>query len=327
VISRVADHCFWLGRYLERTESLARTLFVTRNLALDAELTARQCWLPVLGVTGEEDRYIERFGIERTDDSEAVQYYLTWEPSNAVSISASVSGARENARSIREVVSLETWEAINGLHLWLGSAPSKEEFVGNRYNFFRHIREQSQLCLGVIRNTMLHDNAFDFISLGVMLERVGQTSRLLDVHHHAFSQREQKSVEENPVVDNPVVEAALWVSILRACSGLEPYMKRHHGIVSGRNVAKFLVDEPRFPRSVRFCLNLAYQRLASIRPPEERTLPGGLVLERLRVLKDWLVEQAPEALDGGDLHGLLTHVVDESMAVCDGVAKELLGYA
>ncbi len=121
MISRVADHCFWFGRYLERTESTARVLAVTTNLALDAELTLEQCWLPVIIVAGEKEQFFSRHGEESAGWSEAVPRYMTWEEDNLTSIVRSVAAVRENARSIREVLSLEAWETTNELYLWMSS--------------------------------------------------------------------------------------------------------------------------------------------------------------------------------------------------------------
>ena len=264
MISRVADHCFWLGRYLERTESTARVLQVTRNLSLDAGLSVRQCWLPVVVVSGEEAHFLERFGAAGLEDGEVVQRYLTWDEENLCSIRRSVQGSRENARSIREVVSLET---------------------------------------------------YDFIFLGLMLERAGQTARILDVHHHALTQ----------LAMHQVVETAVWMSLLRACSGFEPFMKRNRGHVTSLAVASFLVLEPSFPRSVRFAVAAAYQRLASIRPADAVGHPGAGSLERLRQLDTWIAEQRSAALQPGAIHDLLTHVVDETAAICHGIGQELLG--
>ena len=181
MISRVADHCFWFGRYVERAESTARLLATTHNLALDAELDPEACWRPVVVVAGEEERYGGAYG-----DGDRVESFLCWDEDNGVSIRRSVAGARWNARSIREVVSLEAWETINELHLWLGSEAARAQWAGHRHDFYRQVRSSTQLCLGLLRSTMLHDTVLDFMWLGVLLERVGQTARLLDVHHHAF---------------------------------------------------------------------------------------------------------------------------------------------
>jgi uncharacterized alpha-E superfamily protein len=316
MISRVADHCFWFGRYLERAESAARVLLVTRNLALDGELSPAQCWQPVLIVSGAEAAFLARAGADPAD-GEAVERYMTWDEENLCSIRRSVASARENARSIREVISLEAWETVNELHVWLGSEAARAGYAEQRYGFYRRIRQGVQLCLGLMRSTMLHDTPLDFIWLGVMLERAGQTARILDVHHHALVS----------LAAHRVVEVALWLSLLKACSGFEPFMKRHRGQVTEGAVAAFLILEPRFPRSVRYCVRSAYERLAAIRPPEERELPGGRSLERLRVLDAELSARAPGGLEPAGIHDLLTHVVDETAGICDSLGRELFGYA
>lgn len=321
MISRVADHCFWFGRYVERAESTARLLATTHNLALDAELEPSQCWRPVIVVAGEEERYKARIAEEGLDetawgDGERIERFLTWDE-DSVSISRSVSGARWNARSIREVVSLEAWETINELHLWMRSEAAQEQWRGHRHDMYRRIRSMTQLCLGLLRSTMLHDDSLDFIWLGVLLERVSQTARILDVHHHAFMTLPRR---------HEVVETSLWLSLLRSLSGFEPFMKRHQGRVSPDGVARFLIGEDRFPRSIAYCVHSAYDRLAAIRPPTATDRPGGQTLERLRILDELVRVQRGEVRDGDDIHELLTTVVDESHAICDGLGKELLGH-
>jgi len=317
MISRVADHCFWFGRYLERAESAARLLHVTNNLALDAELPPQQCWLPVVIVSGEREQFFAKHGEEGASDGEIVQEYLTWAADNLSSLCRSISAARENARSIREVVSLEAWQTVNELYLWIHGPDARAMYARNRYEFYRHIRQATQLVLGLLRSTMLHDTPLDFIWLGTMLERVGQTARVLDVHHHAFTTLPAR---------HQVVETALWLSLLRACSGFEPFMKRNQGRVSGSAVAAFLILEPAFPRSIRYCVHAAFDRLGSIRPPGAQRLPGGEALARLGDLDGWLRQKSPETLEG-TVHDLLTHVVDETAAVCNDIARELFGVA
>jgi uncharacterized alpha-E superfamily protein len=314
MISRVADHCFWFGRYIERAESTARVLSVTRALALDGELTARQAWAPVVIVSGQDAEFQKKFGEEALGDGEVIEHYLSRDPDNPVSIVRSVAAARENARSIREVVAQEVWEVINELHLWLKNGASEPDYAGHRHGFYRRVRNSSQLLLGLLRSTMLHDTPLDFIWLGMLLERTGQTARLLDVHHHALTN----------LATHQVVETALWLSLLRACSGFEPFMKRHQGRVANGAVASFLILEPRFPRSIRYCVHSAYQRLCSIRPPADRHLPGGRSLETLHALDAWVDALSPQELTG-QIHDVLTHVVDEVTSVCDKIGTELLG--
>jgi uncharacterized alpha-E superfamily protein len=309
MISRVADHCFWFGRYLERAESTARLLQVTAALALDADLTPLQCWQPVVITAGEQESFVKARGEEMLADGEVVQEYLTF-GEVGVCIERSVAAARDNARSVREVLSLEAWESINELHLWMQSPAAHAEYDEHRYGFYRHVRRNTQLCLGLLRGTMLHDSALDFIWTGVMLERSGQTARILDVHHHAFTAAAQA---------HPVVEISLWLSLLRACYGFEAFMKTHRGSVTAQAVAAFLVFEPRFPRGVRHCVRRAREWLARIRPE-----PALRALARLRALETWLDEQANRPLDAAALHEALTAVVEETDAACNEISVELL---
>jgi uncharacterized alpha-E superfamily protein len=162
---------------------------------------------------------------------------------------------------------------------------------------------------------MLHDEPLDFIWLGVLLERVSQTARILDVHHHAFHALPRR---------HEIVETSLWLSLLRSLSGVEPFMKRHQGRVGREAVARFLIGEERFPRSIAYCVHSAYERLAAIRPPAATDRPGGRTLERLRVLDELVRAQRTEIAGSDDVHELLTTVVDEAHAICDGLGRELL---
>ncbi|MGC4000449.1 MAG: alpha-E domain-containing protein [Anaeromyxobacter sp.] len=311
MISRVADHCFWLGRYLERAEGTARVLQVTRNLALDGALSPRTCWHPVVVVAGEEVPFQARFPAG-AEDAELVQRWLSWDEENPSSIRRSVAAARENARSIREVVSLEIWEAVNELHLWLAGPEAEARWRADRHGFYRQVRHSIQLAQGQVQGTMLHEDPYDFIVLGVMLERAGQIARILDVHHHALAAE----------AAHRVVETAVFLALLRACSGFEPFMKRSRGAVTPGAIASFLVQDPRFPRSIRFALGTALNRLERLGAADR-----GESLERLRALEGWLAFQQPGALGREELHALLTRVVDGTAQICEAVGRELLGQA
>ena len=331
MISRVADHCFWFGRYLERAESTARVLAVTTTLALDAELAPRQLWLPLVIVSGEEERFRERFGENAQGDGEIVQRYVAWDEENGASLLRSIGGARWNARQIREVVSLEAFEAINELYVWTSQDAARAEYEAHRWGFYRHVRNGTQLCLGLLRSTMLHDTPLDFIWLGVLLERVSQTARMLDVHHHVFSTAPTHAPADGESLvgtasDRGIVETAVWLSLLRACSGFESFIKLNAGQVSRRAVASFLLLEPRFPRAVRYCVHAAWERLADVRPPDAADLPGKIAQRRLRRLDDELRTMTPADVDPASIHEWLTHIVDETHAICDEIGRDLLGH-
>jgi uncharacterized alpha-E superfamily protein len=320
MISRVADHCFWYGRYVERAESTARMLSATASLALDADLPPEHVWRPVIVVSGEESEFSARVA-EGADehpawgDGELVQRFMVWDEQNGVSLARSITGARWNARSIREVLSLEVWEATNELHLWNSGSEAQQVYGREREAYYARVRRSTQLTLGLLRSTMLHDEALNFVWLGVLLERVNQTARMLDVHHHAFTHLPDA---------NEIIEIAVWVTLLRALSGSEAYMKRASGRVASESVARFLISEHLFPRSIAYCVHAAYERLKAIRPSDAHDLPGGQSLERLRVLDAWVEARIKDPLVGASVHELLTHVVDEVHAICGTLGTELL---
>lgn len=317
MISRVAENCFWFGRYMERTEATARLMYVTRNLSLDAELEPRQCWLPVLIVSGEEPAFTARFGTELPNDriGEVVEAYMSFDTDNLSSIVSSVAAARENARNIREVISLEVWEAVNEMYLWLTSDLAKSEYRNARYSFYKRLRQGCQLISGLLRSTMLHEPPLNFIWLGMLLERGSQTARVVDVHHHALVLRERT---------HQVVETALWLSLLRVCSAYEPFTKKNRGRVTGDAVAQFLISEPLFPKSIAYCVHEAWCRFLVIRPADQGDLPGKQTQARLHALDRWVSDHAAQG-SGGDIHELLTHVVDEIAVICTGLGRELFG--
>ena len=325
LISRVADSCFWFGRYVERAESTARHMRATLHLAIDGELSPRQAWHPALIVAGEEGPFTARHGDEAVADGEAVQRHLVWDDQCIVSLIRSVSAARENARAIRDVLSSDVWEYVNELHLWLHTEAAEAQYRTQRDGFYRHVRQLTQLILGLLRSTMLHDMALDFIWLGVMLERANQTARLLDVHHHAFAE-----MEEKPGPAQGIVETAVWLALLRALSGVEPFMKTHPGRVTGEAVARFLVSDGRFPRSISYCVHAAHDRFKYLRPEEDEGLPGGESLARFAQLDRWVQSLGADGRDPtkapGGLHAILTAVVNETATIAETIGRELLGY-
>lgn len=316
MIARVADNCFWFGRYVERTESTARLLQVTRALSFDAEISVAQCWQPVVIVSGEYPAFLRRFSAEQAGDARLVQEYTTWDHENHVSLWSTIHAARECARTIRDVLSAEAWEEINELYLWLSQPESRAEYERNRDEFYRRVRRTGQLCLGLVRSTMLREAPLAFLWLGVMLERTAQVARILDMQHHTLS-------GENP---HKIVDLNLWLALLRACSGFEPFMRRYRGQVSRSGVLDFLLFEGTFPRSIRYCLNSSMKLVAELFPgaAKDAGSPGHAAYARLAALTAWLDERRSPGLRHG-IHELLTRMVDESAAVCGLLAHDMLG--
>jgi uncharacterized alpha-E superfamily protein len=331
VISRVADHCFWVGRYLDRAESTARLLQVTRSLAFDAEMPTQAVWRPVVTVSGQYPDFSERFGDKAAGNGDSVQRYMTWATENSVSIRNSIWGARESARSIREVLSLDIWQATNELYLWFVSEEAQKTYSLDRDEIYRQIRRQTQLSLGLVRSTMLHDTPMDILWLGVLLERIGQTARILDMHHYLLDEDDRKDDKKKPAVEpagpqpgkHQIVQTALWLSLLRTCSGFEAFMRVHKGRVTGADAVEFLLFEDRFPRSLRYCVRSALTLMRRIWPAELAAI-GGAPLARMAALDGWLGERRNDLLPSS-IHDLLTHVVDEVALVCSEARHAMSG--
>jgi uncharacterized alpha-E superfamily protein len=317
VISRVADHCFWVGRYLDRAESTARLLQVTRALAFDAEMPTRAVWRPVVTVSGQYPDFLERFGDRAAGNGDSVQRYMTWAPENPVSIKSSIWGGRESARSIREVLSLDIWQATNELYLWFVSEEAQRTYTLDRDEIYRQIRRQTQLSLGLVRSTMLHDTPMDILWLGVLLERIGQTARILDMHHYLLDENAADGGKHQ------IVQTALWLSLLRTCSGFEAFMRVHKGRVTGPDAVEFLLFEERFPRSLRYCVRSAIALMRRIWPAELAAI-GGAPLARMAALDAWLGERKDD-IEAASIHDLLTHVVDEVALVCSEARHAMSG--
>src|SRR5215211_771757 len=174
MISRVAEHCYWMSRYLERAENTARILEVNQTLLLDFQVPLEQQWQPLLIICGIHD-------FKGAGDAESVQEYMTWDADNLCSIASSVRAARENARIVRETISAEMWERVNAAYLWFQSAKARTLYDQNRHEFYSQIKRGNQTFTGVADGTMAHDEAWEFLQLGKYLERASQTARVLDV--------------------------------------------------------------------------------------------------------------------------------------------------
>jgi uncharacterized alpha-E superfamily protein len=305
MISRVAEHCYWMSRYLERAESIARILEVNQSLLLDLNVPIEQQWNPLLIISGIHD-------FSGARDGETVQQYLTWDLTNPCSIAVTLASARENARIIREVISADMWERINYYHLWINSSVARALYDRNRSDFYNQIKRINQLILGISEGTMSHGESWDFFQLGKYLERACQTARILDVKYHIL-------LPTPDHVGTPV-DNAHWVAILLSCSGYEPFHKQRPGADPGIAVADFLVFDSIFPRSVRFCLGKCRSAAYAIsgRPighagnEAEHTLDG---------LVNWLnLIRIDDFVEAG-LHEALTSIIDRIHGIGEAIHR------
>jgi len=314
MIARVAESCFWLNRYVERVETLARMLDVNATFQLDVDLPDAQRWRPLVVVIGQEKHFTEHTPAAEIDDGERVQEYLTWNEDNPSSIVSSLRWARENARTIREVVSLEMWETVNELWVWVREPAARALYDGERHEFYTHLRDQCLLFHGTAAATMLHEHPFEFMRLGTALERAQQTARVLDVKYHSMGPAED--VES-------AAEAANWLATLRFCCGVEPFFKREANVVSGQAIASFLLLDRAFPRSVLHNLEHAQSLLNLVRGSWPGA-PGGRTHDRLEgVLERVRAIDVGALMSVQGLHAEMTWIVDETSRVCSTLRDDM----
>lgn len=310
ILSRVAEACFWLMRHMERAENTARLLRVNQSFVLDVTLPDLERWRPVVVVSGEEPRFIERFGASAINDGDVVQDYMVWDDQNPVSIASCAYWARENARTIRDVITLEMWEKLNVFHHWMRSGPGRRLWRTDRDAFYTHVQEAATLFQGVCHTTMLHEQPFDFMLLGMLLERAGQTARIIDVKHHAFGS------PARPSTGTPL-ETAQVMALLRSCSATQPFSRRSRGTPSGQAVVEFLLKETLFPRSVLYCLERALLFVQKVRP--RNGIVGDKSVAMLMPLIEELQEKSMTQIVERGIHEELTSIIDSVSEVCQAI--------
>lgn len=248
MLSRVADSCYWLSRYIERAETNARLMNVNMELMLDLEDSdagsVHRHWMPILATLEDQELFSK---LHDRVDADTVMEYVTFEKKNPNSVVSCIANARESARTVREQISSEMWEQLNKLYLYLRSPQARADYKNTPHDFYSSVIDGSHLFQGITDATMTHGQGWDFIQVGKFLERADSTSRVLDVKYHILLPSGEH------VGGN--VDLTQWMAVLRSCSAFEAYLKIHVGDVNAFKVAQFLTLHPTFPRSIRFSVD------------------------------------------------------------------------
>ena len=269
MLSRVANSIYWLARYIERAENVARSIDVNLQLQLDLPGEVRP-WEPVIQIAGNADDFFKKYAHASFENALT---FLTFDKENPSSIISCVAAARENARCVRERISSELWIAINQFYLKLSDAEMPKQVLAAPHAFYSSVKEFSQLTAGIIQGTMSHDVAWNFTHLGTLLERADQTSRILDVKYYIL------------LPDVSMVGMALdtvqWNAVLKSVGAYEMFHRRNSD-VTPHNVAEFLLLSEDFPRSLRYCLEKAELCLKNIAFPIKSNAESIRLLGKLR---------------------------------------------
>ena len=287
MLSRVAERLYWLGRYVERAENTARLVGVNAQLLLDMPGPVTVLWQSLIEILGRQADFSEHH--QAASERNVIKYTVADEKSPASLVSA-LRMARENARTVREVLPSEAWELVN--HLYWSAHESAEQALTrkHRQEFLDNVVLQCQQFSGMLMNTMSHREPYHFVSLGWSIERADMTSRILDVGcTYASGQHgEVLAAHEN----------VLWMNVLLSLSAYQMYRQQVRERVNGRDVVAFLLQDPAFPHAVSCCLDAVEHALSEL--PRNRT-----PLRVNREVVQYVGRADPDALVVAGLHDYL----------------------
>jgi uncharacterized alpha-E superfamily protein len=295
-----------MSRYIERAENVARFIEVNLNLMLDLPVGSAQQWQPLVDTTGDAAAFAKRYG---TATQRNVIQFLTFDQESANSIRSCLRAARENARSVREIISSEMWEQLNEFYLMVNSVDAENET--DPQDLFASVRMAGHLFSGVTDSTMTHNESWHFCRLGRMLERADKTSRILDVKYFLLL----PSADDVGTTSDDIQ----WAAVLRSASAFEMYRKCHGRIAPDR-VVEFLLFEKDFPRAIQYCLLRARESVHAI-----SGTPVGMFQHAVERLLGELCSEIAyarvEAIIAAGLHQYLDRLQSKMNQVGNGIAE------
>ena len=258
MLSRVAENIYWMARYLERAEGMARLINVNANLTLDLPKGLSPIWSQLIAITGAEEQYSKE-----SYDERSVLRYLVADVQSPVSILTCLSMARENARSIRDTIPREVWETINGTYLHAKENQNQGLSKRGRFEFLKEIISQCQMINGILSGTMNHDAGYTFLRVGRNLERADMTSRIIDVR--------SANLVPGATMTKTTYDNLQWMSVLKSLTGYQMYRREMQVRVQREEVLRFLFQSAVFPRSINHCLNMVQYCVETL-PNHDKTL-------------------------------------------------------
>jgi uncharacterized alpha-E superfamily protein len=284
MLSRVAENIYWLARYVERAENTARLVRVNSHLVLDTPRGITPGWAPLVEITGLHDQF---YGVERETSERNVVRFLIGDANNPGSILSSLAAARENCRTVRDVLPRSSWESINELYLFAKDNVQSGLTKSGRDAFLDGIITGSQQITGLLGSVMYRNEAWHFSRIGRNLERADMTTRIIDVR--------STDLFPDDLLESRSLDTLQWISVLRSLSAYQAY-RRHVAIrVSRADVLAFLFFNDRFPRSFLHCVDSVDESIGELQN-------NGPSLRAIRALKRRLRATNVAELDQKALH-------------------------
>lgn len=337
MLSRTADHLFWMARYMERAENTARMLDVNYQTSLLPQSAdeAERGWRGLLGISELSSDFASRMG---EVNARNVMDYMVRDERNPSSIVSCLHAARENARAVRGTLTTEVWETQNQTWLEFQRLVRSTDFQRDPSQLFEWVKFRSHLSRGVTVGTMLQDEAFHFLRIGSFLERADNTARLLDVKFHAVASEynagfgvtaggamaQAQWQGDGPAADGAVgrdteVDFYHWSAILRSVSGFEVYRKAYRNVIRPEKVAELLILRPDMPRSLACCMQEVEANLGQV----ANDLSHETLRQAGRLRADLQFARIDEILATG-LHAFLTQFLERVNRLGVGISQDFL---
>ena len=318
MLSRTADHLYWMSRYMERAENTARMLDVNYQTALlpQSADAALKGWTGLLSISELSGDFTARYG---EVNGRNVMAYMVTDARNPSSIRNCLQAARENARAVRGTLTTEVWETQNQTWLEFQRMAAGTDFQRDPSALFEWVKFRSHLSRGVAVGTMLQDEAFHFLRLGSFLERADNTARLLDVKFQAVGGDLPPAMMPPAVADDAEFDFYYWSSLLRSVSGFEVYRKVYRNVIEPEKVAELLILRPDMPRSLAACMN---ETVANLRLVANQQ--SGETLRRAGRLKADLQFGRIDEIFAMGLHAFLTQFLERVNSIGAGISRDFL---
>jgi len=288
LVARFAENLFWFGRYMERAENTARILYINQTYARDNP--EGPDWRRILDLYADTPRFFEVY--DEATARNVLNFYVL-DRDNISSIAFVVAAARENARTLRHLISTEMWTQANRAHNMVRSLTQRDIWVSNLAHTANALITDCQTFEGIVEGTFLRGEPWCYYQLGKYLERADQTTRALDISYDHLS------------MDSPdTVATVQWHTLLRSVSGYHAYRHRHPAASKPSDIACFLLYDTEFPRAVALCVSRITARLRDLE--QRHDLRRSEDLEQARRELEFALETGPgQELTSERLHSLI----------------------
>jgi uncharacterized alpha-E superfamily protein len=256
MLSRVAERLYWMARYLERAEDTARLISAYSHLILDIPRGLEPGWNVLIDTLDAAPAFNSRY--RKLSERNVIKFLLA-DSDNTSSIRSSISSARENVRTTRDVLPAQAWELVNELYLYVSEAAEQSLTRAQRFAFLETVIARNQQINGLIHTSVSRDHALWFIKLGQFMERADMTTRIVDVATAAIDSGNRDSLQEVPL---------LWANLLKSLSATAAYRRQIGPMLTPDEVIEFVLKRRQFPRSIVHCLDSVEETIAQLKAPD-----------------------------------------------------------